>query len=183
ELERQRKQAVTDSIAAVKEAQRLADEAANLAAEAAKQARLDSIAEAKRLAVLAEQARMDSIAQAREDARVERLRQQEEEIRLEQARVDSIAAAKEAAKQAEIARVREQRKENSLVISVDKSASNTTTTAVADIYGVKTTYKKIAHSWGDVFYYKGEAIISEALYKTEMQNARNEVNPENVTEP
>ncbi|MFT6027335.1 MAG: hypothetical protein ACI8P5_001595, partial [Bacteroidia bacterium] len=30
---------------------------------------------------------------------------------------------------------------------------------------------------------KGEAIISEALYKTEMQNARNEMNPENVTEP
>ena len=70
-----------------------------------------------------------------------------------------------------------------MVISVESNASNTTTTAVADIYGVKTTFKKIAHSWGDVFFYKGEAIISEALYKTELENARNEVNPENITEP
>jgi len=70
-----------------------------------------------------------------------------------------------------------------LVISVESSASNTTTTAVADIYGIKTTYKKIVHSWGDVFYYKGSAIITDALYKTEMENARNEVNPENITEP
>ena len=126
---------------------------------------------------------MDSITTAREEARVERLRQQEEEVRQEKARIDSIASAKEAAKQAEIARVREQRKENTLVISVESSASNTTTTAVADIYGIKTTYKKIVHSWGDVFYYKGTAIITDALYKTEMENARNEVNPENITEP
>ena len=44
-----------------------------LAAEAAKQARLDSIAKAKRDAELAEQTRLDSLAAAREAARIERL--------------------------------------------------------------------------------------------------------------
>lgn len=126
---------------------------------------------------------MDSIAQAREAARVERLRQQEEEVRREKARADSIAAAKEAAKQAEIARVREQRKENSFVSTTEKKGNDMVTTTVTDIYGTKTTYKKVAHSWGDVFYYKGEAIITEALYKTELDAARTEVNPENVKEP
>jgi hypothetical protein len=182
-LETERRQAVADSIAAVKEQFRLDQEAARLAEEVRKQAVLDSIANAKKMAELAEQARMDSIAAAREQGRIDRLLAQQEADRLEKAHLDSIAAAKEDAKQAEIARVRKQQKENSLVITVDKDASNTTTITVSMIYGVKTTYKKIAHSWGDVFYYKGEAIISEALYKTEMQNARNEVNPENISEP
>jgi hypothetical protein len=58
--------------------------------------------------------------------------------------------------------------------------SKTVITTVADIYGVKTTYQRITHSWGETFFYKGTAIISEGLYRTEMENIRTEVNPENI---
>jgi hypothetical protein len=59
--------------------------------------------------------------------------------------------------------------------------SKTVVITVADIYGTKTTFQRITHSWGETFYYKGTAIISEGLYRTELENARKEVNPENIS--
>ncbi len=180
EADKARRQAVTDSITAAKAAERQAEEDARLAAITKRNAELDSIAEAKKQAELAGQARLDSLAAAREAARLERLRLQEEADRMEKARFDSISAAKEAAKEAEITRMREQRKENTLAVTVVEDESKVTTITIADIYGTKTTFQKIAHSWGETFYYKNMAIISEPLYKTELENARNEVNPENI---
>ena len=177
---RQKKQAQTDSLAAVKEAERQAEEVIRLAIEARKKAVLDSTAQAVAAIAAAEQARADSVVAAKEAERVERLRMKEEE---EKAAAEVIRVKKEeeeAAKQAEIVRVREQRKVNSIKETTVVEPSKTTVTTIADIYGVKTTYSRITHSWGETFYYKGTAIISEGLYRTEMENVRTEVNPENI---
>ncbi len=129
---------------------------------------------------LAAQAKADSIVAAKEADRLEKLRVKEME---EMAAAEAVRVQKEqevAAKQAEIARVREQRKVNSLREMTTVEPNKTVVTTIADIYGVKTTFQRITHSWGETFYYKGTAIISEGLYRTEMENARSEVNPENI---
>jgi hypothetical protein len=129
---------------------------------------------------LAQKAYADSVAAAKESERLEVIRLKQEE---EKAAVEAVRKKKEeeeAARQAEITRVREQRKVNSIKETTVEEGGRVTVTTVAEIYGTKTTYKKVTQSWGENYYYKGSAIITEALYRTEMEAARAEVNPENI---
>lgn len=167
----------------MKESERLALEAARLAAEAKKQAAQDSIADLTRRQEAAQKAYADSMAAAKEAERVERIRVKEAEEKAAAEAIQKKKEEEEAAKQAEIARVREQRKVNSLRETTEEEAGRVTVTTYTDIYGVKATYKRVIQSWGETYYYKGAAIITEALYRTELDAARTEVNPENaVTE-
>lgn len=79
-------------------------------------------------------------------------------------------------KQEEIQRVREQRKENKIEEEVVNETGKTIYKYRTNIYGVKTNYEKVVHSWGAVYYYKNGAQISDALFTTEMDAARKEVN-------
>ncbi|MFT4524826.1 MAG: hypothetical protein ACI9FU_000627 [Granulosicoccus sp.] len=173
--EEARKQAVKDSVIEVKAEQARVLEEARVLEVAQKQASLDSIVEVNRLKDVAEQARVDSVAQVREEARVERLRQQEEVERKEQAYTDSISFAKAEVKRVERERVADLRKDNTVDEETKEEEGKTTITTRVNVYGVKNTYEKVSHSWGQVYYYKNGAIISEAIYIQDIKSAREEL--------
>jgi hypothetical protein len=170
-----RKQAVKDSVAEVRAEEARVAEEARLALVIQKQAALDSIAEVNRLKEVAEQARVDSVATIREETRIERLRQQEEEVRQEQAIADSISFAKAEIKRVERERVAELRKNNAVAEETTEEEGKTTITTQVTVYGVKNRYEKVTHSWGQVYYYKNGAIISEAIYIQDIKSAREEL--------
>ena len=83
--------------------------------------------------------------------------------------------AEEEARQAEIARIAELRKDNKVVTDSIINGGTTTINTTTDIYGVMNKYKKVVHDWGQVYYYKNEAIVSEAIYVQDLKSAREEL--------
>jgi hypothetical protein len=143
---------------------------------AKKQAAADSVAQAK---VMAEQ-RIQAIVDSTNAAKAAEVAARQAQIKAdEEARMEAIKQRKEEAeraKQAEIERVREQRKENKVDEEVIEETGKTTYRYKCNIYGVKNTYEKVVHSWGAVYYYKNGAQISDALFTTDLDAARKEVN-------
>lgn len=159
--------------------QREAEEQARIKAEQAQKAK----EEADRLA------KIEADRKAQEEA--DRLSKEEKERILaekaerEKQEADRIAAELKA-KEEEVIRKKEEaakalyelRKNNSYKEETVKETGKTIIVTTVKIDGVQTTYKKLTHDWGGVFYYKNGADISDALYLQELKNAKEQVNPE-----
>lgn len=199
-----REKAIADSITTAKlEQKRLedeakarfkAEEAAKIEAErkqreAEEQARIKAEQERKAKEEADRLAKLEADRKAQEEAD-RKTKEEKERILAEKAEREKQEAERIAAeikaKEEEAVRKKEEaakalyelRKNNSYKEETVKETGKTILVTTVKIDGVQTTYKKLTHDWGGVFYYKNGADISDALYLQELKNAKEQMNPE-----